>query len=128
VSIPDIGNLTNKVLLHLLSRSAMVEVVPTVIGESRRIGYLFQHPAHPTRPQVLEIENILNRVVLFHNISKVYDLGFIDLIGNLTNKVLLHLLSRSAMVEVVPTVIGSGLGIEAISHVSTIPPSVLQSS
>ena len=38
-SIDLIGNLTNKVLLHLLSRSAVVEVVPTVIGESRRIGY-----------------------------------------------------------------------------------------
>lgn len=47
-------------------------------GKSRRCGppsavpLLFQHPAHPTRPQVLEIENILNTVVLFHNISKVY--------------------------------------------------------
>jgi hypothetical protein len=38
-SIDLIRNLTNKVLLHLLPRSAMVEVVPTVIGESRRIGY-----------------------------------------------------------------------------------------
>lgn len=38
-SIDLIGNLTNKVLLHLLSRSVMVEVVPTVIGECRRIRY-----------------------------------------------------------------------------------------
>ena len=28
-------------LLYLLSRSAVVEVVPTVIGESRRIGYAY---------------------------------------------------------------------------------------
>jgi hypothetical protein len=34
-------------------------------------------------------------------------LGFsFDLIGNLTNKLLLHLLPRSAVAEVVPTVIG----------------------
>lgn len=47
-------------------------------GKSRRCGppsavpLLFQHPAHPTRPQVLEIENILDTLVLVHNISKVY--------------------------------------------------------
>ena len=40
------------------------------VGRPSAVSLLFQHPAHSTRPQTLEIDNILNTVVLFHNIPK----------------------------------------------------------